>query len=98
MKWMTGASNKPFEYLAGGMPLLVSELPTWREMFVQPGYGRACDPTDAESIRTAVRWYLDHPDDRRAMGEVGRQQLLTEWNYEKEFAPVMNEMTERVSA
>src|SRR5256714_4453315 len=48
---MTGASNKPFEYMACGLALLVSDLPDWSEMFVDfPGFARACDPRDSESI------------------------------------------------
>jgi hypothetical protein len=40
---MAGASNKPFDYLACGVPLLVSDLLDWRMMFVKPGYGLACN-------------------------------------------------------
>jgi len=83
---MTGASNKPFDYLACGLALLVSDRPDWRTMFVEPGYGLACDPEDAESIAAALRWFLEHPAEMRAMGERGRQRILTEWNYEKQFA------------
>src|SRR4029077_2216785 len=41
LRTMAGASNKPFDYLACGLALLVSELPEWEQMFVQPGYGLA---------------------------------------------------------
>jgi len=41
MRRMTGASNKPFDYLARGLALLVSDLPDWQEMYVEPGYGLA---------------------------------------------------------
>ena len=34
MRHMTGASNKPFDYMAAGLALLVSDLPDWRQMFV----------------------------------------------------------------
>ena len=36
---MTGASNKAFDYLASGLPLVVSDLPDWRATYVEPGYG-----------------------------------------------------------
>jgi glycosyltransferase involved in cell wall biosynthesis len=70
------------------MALLVSDLPDWREFYVQPGYGLACDPEDPVSIATALRWYLEHPEETGAMGERGRQQVLQEWNYERQFQPV----------
>ena len=88
---MTGASNKPFDYLASGLALLVSDLPDWRTMFVDNGYALAVDPTDPASIATAVSWLLEHPDELRAMGERGRQRILCEWNYEKQFAPVLQQ-------
>ena len=34
-------------------------------MFVMPGYGRACDPGDADSIAEAIAWFLDHPEEVR---------------------------------
>lgn len=86
---MAGASNKPFDYMAAGLALLVSDLPDWREMFVAPGYARACDPADPASIAAALGWYLDNPGGRRAMAARGRARIESEWNYDNAFAPVM---------
>ncbi len=89
---MTGASNKPFDYLACGVPLLVSDLPDWRTLFVQPGYGLACDPRDPHSIAGKLRWVLEHQIAARLMGEAGRQRVLNAWNYERTFEPVLRAM------
>ncbi len=86
---MVGASNKSFDYLAAGVALLVSDLPPWRGTFVGPGYGLACDPDDPESVAAALRWFAEHPEETRDMGERGRQRILAEWNYEAEFGPVL---------
>ena len=94
MRSMAGASNKAFEYLACGLPILVSDRPEWRAMFVDPGYARSCDPEDADSIADALRWYIRNPDRMRAMGEDGRRRILSEWNYETQFAPVFRAITE----
>ena len=93
---MTGASNKPFDYLACGLALLVSDLPDWRAMFVEPGYGRACDPAEPASIAASLRWFWENPQDRRAMGERGRERVLQEWNYETQFAPVREVLTREI--
>lgn len=85
---MVGASNKPFDYLACGLALLVSDLSDWRAMYVETGYGLACDPDSPESIAAGLRWFLDHPDEMREMGEKGRRHILEEWNYERQFRPV----------
>jgi hypothetical protein len=89
LRTMTGASNKPFDYLSGGLALLVSQLPDWEEMFVRPGYAIACDPSRQESLASALRWFTGHPMETRAMGEKGRQQVQREWNYEAQFGPVL---------
>lgn len=93
MKNMTGASNKPFDYLACGLALLVSDLPDWRKLFVEPGYALACDIENSQSIAEAVRWYLDHPVEMQHMGERGRQRIISNWNYESQFSPIL----ERIS-
>jgi glycosyltransferase involved in cell wall biosynthesis len=85
---MAGASNKPFDYLACGLALLVSDLPDWRAFYVEAGCALAVDPNDAGSIAKALRWLLEHPDERRGMGERGRQHILADWNYETQFEPV----------
>ncbi len=97
LRTMAGASNKPFDYLACGLALLVSELPDWRTLYVEPGYGLACHPEDAESLARALRWFLDHPADTRAMGERGRQRIVTEWHYERQFQPVARYLEETPS-
>ena len=89
---MIGASNKPFEYLACGIPLLVSDLPEWKETFVAPGYALACRSSDAESIARSLCWFMEHPEETRKMGERGRQRILADWNYEVQFQKVQERM------
>jgi glycosyltransferase involved in cell wall biosynthesis len=89
---MTGASNKAFDYLACGLAILVSDLPDWRALYVEPGYGIPCDPQDAESIARSVRRLADDPALTRSMGERGRQRILNEWNYERCFQPVLRRL------
>jgi glycosyltransferase involved in cell wall biosynthesis len=90
MRHSTGASNKPFDYMAAGLALLISERPDWCDMYVTPGYARSCDSADPASIAAALSWFLDHPAERRAMGTSGRNKIETEWNYESAFAPVLS--------
>lgn len=89
MLYMTGASNKPFDYLACGCPLLVSELPDWKKMFVQSSLALSCNPEEPQSIADAVRWYYEHPAERHSMGEAGRQRIFHGWNYQNQFSPVL---------
>lgn len=93
---MAGASNKAFDYLACGLALLVSDLPEWKRIFVEPGYGLACDPEDSRAIAGALRWYLDNPEQLRDMGARGRDRVRREWNYETQFQPVQELLSSTV--
>ena len=90
---MTGASNKVFDYMACGLPVIVSDLPEWREMFVAPGYGLACDPDDPASLAKAILCLVENPAQMRKMGQAARRRILDEWNYDHLFAPVLQYLT-----
>ena len=97
MQHMTGASNKVFEYLSYGAAPLVSDLPDWRRTFVDDGYAIACDPSDVDSIAAAFGWAAAHPDAVRTVAARGWERLHLDWNYEAQFAPVLDIMLGRSS-
>jgi glycosyltransferase involved in cell wall biosynthesis len=86
---MVGASNKPFDYMACGLALLVTDLPEWKSTFVITGYARACDPSNADSIEAELNWYLNNSDRRREMGRRCADQIRRSWNYEIMFGEVL---------
>jgi glycosyltransferase involved in cell wall biosynthesis len=92
---MLGASNKVFDYLANGLAVVVPDLADWRERFVAPGYGLACEPSSVDSLRAVIARLHADPDARRDMGERGRQRVLGEWHYEHGFQPVIDRMLGR---
>jgi glycosyltransferase involved in cell wall biosynthesis len=87
---MAGATNKVFDYLACGIPVLVPELPDQVQLFVDNGVALACDPGQPDSIAAALDWFFKHPDETRTMGERGRARVLNDWNYENQFRPVLD--------
>lgn len=89
LRTLTGASNKAFDYLACGLALVVSDLPDWQQMFVDPGYGLCCNPDAPESIAMTIRYLYENPDVRRSMAKKGQDKILNEWNYETQFQPVL---------
>jgi len=92
LRFMLGASNKVFDYMASGLALLVPELPDWIECFVRPGYGRSCNPVDTRSLVTQLRWLAANPAARRSMGVKARAKIEADWNYERAFAPVLDRL------
>lgn len=89
IRHMVGASNKPFDYMACGLPLLVTDLPEWTSTFVAPGYARSCNPEDDTSIAAELLWFIEHPEERYEIGRKCRAKIRDAWNYETEFAPVV---------
>lgn len=81
---MAGASNKPFDYMACGLGLIVSDIADWRAMFVDTGFAQASNPNEAASIAAAVSRYLKQPQDRQR----AQEKIWMDWNYETQFAPV----------
>lgn len=100
---IVGASNKPFDYLSAGMALLVSDLEDWRRFYVSAGCAIACEPANIDNLVEVMGWCCAHSKRVREMGETGRQRILTEWNYERQFQPVLGMLsaslapTERVA-
>jgi glycosyltransferase involved in cell wall biosynthesis len=83
---LAGASNKTFDYLAAGLALLITDRPDWTEIFGQ--YGAACDPDSVESIAAAImKLYTDRAA-TRAIGQAGRDRILEEWHYARQFQQV----------
>jgi glycosyltransferase involved in cell wall biosynthesis len=94
MRFMTGASNKPFDYMAAGLALLVSDLPNWTRMFVEPGFALAADPKSTDSLTAALDWFVNHPDLRRAMAARAQAKIDTAWNYDTVFAPILGALSD----
>ena len=92
LRHMVGASNKVFEYLSVGAVPLVTDLSDWRAAFVDPGYALACRPNDVPSLQRAFEWAAGHRTELRRMAERGMARLLDDWNYERQFAPVVHAM------
>lgn len=89
---MAGASNKPFDYMACGLGLIVSDLDDWRALYVANGFARVCKPQNASSIADAVRWYFERRAERAIRAARAQQKILDEWNYETQFAPVFTRL------
>ncbi|MFL5563194.1 MAG: glycosyltransferase, partial [Gemmatimonadaceae bacterium] len=95
---MAGASNKAFEYLACGVPILVSDMPDWQRMFVEPGVAFAAAPGDIASLTRILRHAMEHRTELAAMGETGQELIAREWNYETQFGRVLEEIERQSGA
>jgi glycosyltransferase involved in cell wall biosynthesis len=60
--------NKPFEYMAAGLPLLSSLRGELDELISESGIGLAYEAENPQSLASQVGWFLSHPDETSQMG------------------------------
>jgi len=76
--------HKLFEYLAAGLPVIVSDFPCWRELIGREGCALFVDPLSPASIAEALLWLLRHPAQAAQMGQNGRRAVAENYNWERE--------------
>ncbi|MDD5015724.1 MAG: glycosyltransferase family 4 protein [Atribacterota bacterium] len=77
-------SNRLFEAMASGVPVVTSNFPLWRELVEGVSCGLCVDPLNPQEIAKAIEYIIDHPVEARQMGENGRKVILHRYNWEIE--------------
>jgi len=75
---------KLFEYMAAGLPVIVSDFPLWKEIVEGNGCGLTVNPLGPKEIAEAIAYLLNHPDEAQQMGVNGRKAILKKYNWERE--------------
>ena len=76
--------TKLFEYMACGIPVVASALPSLRSFYRSGDWGELVAPDDAGAHAAAIGRLLDHPEMARAKGERGRQLVEQQYNWDRE--------------
>lgn len=77
----TTYANKLFQYMAGGLPILVSDCPAQERLVREEGCGRIHRAGDADSLASEIRWMMDHAEEARSMGIRAREAIEQRWNW-----------------
>ena len=77
-------SNRFYESLACGVPVVCSHFPEWKAIVDEIGCGLVVDPDDPERIADAIEYLLTHPDEARQMGNRGQEAIAERFNWETE--------------
>jgi glycosyltransferase involved in cell wall biosynthesis len=77
-------SNRLFEALAAGLPVITSDFPEWRSMIERIGCGLCVDPADTRSIAEAISYLMSHTEEAAQMGRRGYEAACSEFNWERE--------------
>lgn len=83
-RYLGNYPTKLFEYMAAGLPVVVSDFPQLRPFVEESACGLLVDPLDPAAIAEAVRWLLEHPAEAEAMGRRGREAVEARYNWERE--------------
>lgn len=77
--------TKMFEYMAMGLPVIVSDAPLYRGVVESAGCGLCVDPDDARALADAIRTLVEDPAEATAMGRRGQQAVRERYNWDSEF-------------
>lgn len=76
--------TKMFEYMALGMPVVVSNFPLYASVVEEVRCGICVSPESPMEVADAIQWLLDHPYEAEAMGQRGRRAVLETYNWDVE--------------
>jgi len=76
--------NKPFEYMAAGLPVIASDFPLWKKIIDDAGCGICVNPASPREIAEAILHLFNNPQLRKQMGENGRRAVEEKYNWERE--------------
>jgi glycosyltransferase involved in cell wall biosynthesis len=68
-KFLKNIPSKLFEYLACGLPVVVSDLPPIRIFFKNKEYGFLVDPKNPKAFAEAFYWLMTNPEQAELMGK-----------------------------
>ena len=77
-------SNKIFEYMLCGLPVICTDFKLWKDLIIDKYKCGICvEPKNSEQLKAAMEWIISHPEEAKAMGQRGRDAILNEFNWEK---------------
>ncbi len=75
---------KMFEYMAAGIPVIVSDFPLWAGIVRDADCGLCVDPMNPSAIAAAIDYLVSRPDEAQRMGENGRLAVERQYNWNSE--------------
>ncbi len=72
--------NKVFDYMAAGRPVVLAMDGVIREVIEKAKAGVPVSPGDPDTLANAVKYLLDHPEERIRLGRNGREYVKLNFN------------------
>ena len=75
-------SNKLFQYMATGLPVIVSDVGEWSRFVEDVGFGIPVEPERPDLMAGVMADLADDPDLRAELGRAGHEAALDQYNWE----------------
>lgn len=77
-------TTKLFEYMALGLPVVISDFPLYKDIVERHNCGICVSPYDSAQVADALTYLIENPDEAQAMGERGRRAVEQQYNWTTE--------------
>ncbi|MEG1572581.1 MAG: glycosyltransferase, partial [Bacteroidales bacterium] len=91
----TLGSNKLFEYMLAGLPIICTDFILWKEFVNRYHCGICVHPRDVNAIKEAIQYLIDHKEEAYQMGQNGQRAVLEEFNWETQavkYVSIINKL------
>lgn len=82
--------TKIYEYMAMGLPTVISNFPFYEKVLTKYRFGIAVEPDNTEEIAKAILYLKNSKQERNDMAEAGIEAIKEEMNWEKEGKKMLN--------
>lgn len=79
---MIATPNKLFEYMAFGVPIVVSNLPEMKKIVDETRCGILIDPSNLREIGDSIKYLAKNPEEAKKMGKNGKKAFETKYNWD----------------
>lgn len=93
LTFAAGASNKIFEYISMGIPIVTNNSPYFRGV-VNSSIAYFAQPDSVEDIARVINYAFSDIEEYHKKSQAARQAHLTLFNYEKQFQPIIEYIRE----
>jgi len=83
-------SNKLFEYMEAGLPIICTDYDLWKEVVQQYKCGIAVEPRNVAQIHNAIKFFVENKAEAYKYGQNGKEAVEKVFNWKSEERKYLN--------